>query len=96
MGTYEEYNIPLPSWKGVGDYRDPVEPTSLSSNFAAVILELASLINSRVERTFILNEITQDNNKVPEDNINETIKFHRLERIMEKAVSTVQSVVEAE
>ena len=85
----EEDEIPFLGLKGFDEYRDPVEPTSLSSNFAAVILELASLINSRVERTFILNEITQDNNKVPEDNINETIKFHRLERIMEKAVSTV-------
>ena len=96
QGMEEEYDIRFPDWKGVDDYQDFVEPTSLSANFAAVFSDLLSLINPRVECTVIFNGITQDNNKVPEDNINETIKFHRLERIMEKAVSTVQSVVEAE
>ena len=61
-----------------------------------MILELASLINSRVERTFILNEITQDNNKVPEDNSKESFEFHRMERSIYESVSTFKSVVEAE
>ena len=58
--------------------------------------EGTSLLNYRVERTVILNDITQDNNKVLEDDSNKTVKFHRLERRMEEAVSIFQSVVEAE
>ena len=57
--TEEEYDIPFPYWKGVDEYRDPVEPNSLSANFAAVFPEVSSLLNSRVERTVILNDITQ-------------------------------------
>ena len=57
---------------------------------------MASLLNSRVERTVILNDISQDNNNVLEENINEAVKFHRMERIMEEAVSIFQIVVEAE
>ena len=44
----------------------------------------------------ILNSITQEKNKVLGDKINKNVKFHRLERSMEEAVSTFQSVVEAE
>ena len=58
--------------------------------------EVASLLNYRVERTLILNDITHDNNKVLRDKSNKTVKFHRLERSMEESVSTFQSVVEAE
>ena len=55
-----------------------------------------NILNSRVERTVILNEITQDNNKVLGEDTNKTVKFHRLERIIGEAVSTFQSMVEAE
>ena len=58
--------------------------------------EVASLLNSRVERTVILSDITQDDNKVLGDDINETVKFHRLERIMEETLSIFKSVVEAD
>ena len=95
-GMEEEGDIPFPSWKGVDEYQDPVDPTSLSSKFVVVFLEMASLVNSCVERTVILNDINQDNNKVLGDKSNETFKFHRLERIMEEAVSKFQSVIEAE
>ena len=44
----------------------------------------------------ILNDITKDNNKVLGDEINETFKFHRLEKSMGEAVSIFQSIVEAE
>ena len=44
----------------------------------------------------ILNGSTQDNNKVLRYESNENVKFHRLERSMEEAVSTFESVVEAE
>ena len=43
----------------------------------------------------ILNNITQDNNKVLGDESNETVKFHKLEKSMEEAVFTFQIVVEA-
>ena len=56
--------------------------TPTHSNFAAVFPEVASLLNFHVERTVILNEITQDNNKVLVDKSNETVKFHKMERIM--------------
>ena len=95
-GTEEEGNIPSPSCKGVDEYRDPVDPTSLSANFAAVFPEVVSLLNSRVERIVILNDTTQGNSKFMGDKSKETVKFHRLERSMEEAVSTFQSVVEAE
>ena len=81
-GMEEEYDIPFPDWKGVDEYRDPVDPNSLSAKFAAVFPELASLLNSRVERLLILNEINQDKNKVLRDKSNETVNFHRLERSM--------------
>ena len=57
---------------------------------------MASLLNSRVERTVILNGSTQDNNKVLGDDRNENVKFLRLYRNMREAVSKFQSVVEAE
>ena len=92
----EEGNIPFPTWNGVDEYQDPVDPISLLDNFAAAFPEVASLLNSRVEQTVILNDITQDKNKVIVDDSNKTVKSHRLERSMEEDVSTFQSVVEVE
>ena len=60
-----------------------------------MFLEVTSLLNSCVEQTVILNDITQEKNKVLGDKINKNVKFRRLERSMEKAISTSQSVVEA-
>ena len=59
LGKEEEVGITFTSCKGVDEYQDPVEPTSLSANFAAVFPDVASLLNSRVEWTVVLNEITQ-------------------------------------
>ena len=95
-GTEGEDGIPFPSWKGVAEYRDPVDSTSLSANFADEFPEVESLLNSRVERTVIVNEINQDKNKVLGDEINETVKLHRLERSMEESMPRFKSVVEAE
>ena len=61
----------------------------------AVFPDMENLLNYRVEHTVILNDITQDKNKVLRDKRNKTVKFHRLDRIMEEDVSTFQSVVEA-
>ena len=83
-------------WKGVDKYQEPIETNSLSYNLADVFPEVASLINSHVEYTVIINDITQDNNKVLVEKINKTVKFHRLQRSVEDFVSTFQSVVEAE
>ena len=44
----------------------------------------------------MLNDINQDNNKVLEHESNKNVKFHRLEKSTEEAVSKLQSVVEAE
>ena len=44
----EEDEIYFPTWKGVGDYRDPIDPTSLSANFEDVFPEVTSLLNSHV------------------------------------------------
>ena len=41
----EEDNINLPYWNVVDEYLNPVEPTLLSANLEAVILEAASLLN---------------------------------------------------
>ena len=92
----EDGETPLTSWKGVDEYRDPVYPTSLSANFADVYTEVARLLIYRVERTVILNEITQDSNNILGEDSNKTFKFHRLERSMEEDVYTFQSVVELE
>ena len=63
-------------------YRDPVEINSLSDNIVAVFLEVASLLNFCVEQIVILNDITQDKNKILEDKSKNNFKFHRLERNM--------------
>ena len=47
-GTEEKYAITFQTWKGVDEYQDPVETTSLSANFAAVFPKVASLLNYRV------------------------------------------------
>ena len=57
-------------------------------------MEVETLLNPHIEWTVILNYITQENNKVLEDKSNETVKFHRLGRKMEEAVSKFRSVVE--
>ena len=87
-GTEEKIDIPFSSWKQVDEYREPVDPTSLSANFVAVFPEVESLLNSRVERTVILNDITQYNNKVLGDESKKTSKFHSLDRSIEESVST--------
>ena len=58
--------------------------------------EVASLLNYRAERTVILNDITQDNNKVLGYDRNKTVKLNRVYRSMEEDVSTFKSVVGAE
>ena len=95
-GTEEEDIIPFPYWKGFYEYQEPIDPTSISSNFAAVFTKVASLLNSRVERTVILNVNTQENNEFLGDKINETVKLHRMERSMEESVSKSQSLVDTE
>ena len=70
-------------------------PPNFLANYVAVFPEVASRLNSCVECTAILNDITQDNNKVLGDNSNKTVKLHRLDRIMEESVYKFQSVVEA-
>ena len=94
--TEEEGATNFPSWKGVDEYHYPVEPTLLSANFTAVFTEVASLLNSNVEWKLIINNITQEDNKVLGDKRRKNVKLHRLERSMGEAVSTFQSVVEAE
>ena len=69
-GMEEQDNTPFPYWKGVDEYQDPVDPTYLSSKFAAVFTEVASLLHSCVERSVILNDITQDNSEVLGDKSN--------------------------
>ena len=81
-GTEEDEGIPFPPYNRVDEYWDPVDPTSLSSNIVDVFPEVSSLLNYRVEQTMILNDITQDNNKVLGYESNETAKLHRLERSM--------------
>ena len=58
--------------------------------------EVKSLLKYHVEWTVILNDITQYKNKAVGEENNETVKFHRLKRSTEEAVSTFQIVVEAE
>ena len=94
--TEEQYDIPFPSWKGVGEYWGPVDPTSSSENYADVFPEVASLLNYHVEWTVILNYITKYNNKVLVDESNKTVKFLRIEMSMEEAVSKFQSLVVAD
>ena len=48
-GTEEEDDITFSTWEGVNAYRDPVDPTSLSSKFVAVFTEAECLLNYRVE-----------------------------------------------
>ena len=81
-GTKEGEEIPFTPWKGVDEYQEPVEPTSLSANFSAVFLEVASLLNHRLEWTVILNDITQDKKNILGYKRNETVKFRSLERSM--------------
>ena len=85
----------LHTGKGVDEYRDPVEPNSLSENFVAVFPEVPSLLNYHVERIVMLNDITKDKNKALEYKINETVKLHRAEKRIEEAVYTFQSVIKA-
>ena len=49
-----------------------------------------------MEQIVILNDTTKDSNKILEYDINKTVNLYRLERSMEEAVSTFQSVVKAE
>ena len=64
----EQGDIPFPCWKVVHDYQVPVGPTSLSSHFEVVLLNLKILLNYRVEQAVIINDIIQDRIEFPEDN----------------------------
>ena len=44
-GIEKYYIMPFPDWKGVDEYRDPVDTTLLSSNFVAVFPKVAILLN---------------------------------------------------
>ena len=44
----EEEDITFTDWKGVDDYRDPIDPTLLSANFVVVLSEMARIIDYRV------------------------------------------------
>ena len=92
----EEEGIPFTNWKGVYEYQEPVDLNSLSANFAVILQEVESLINSRTERKVILNDITQDKNKILEDERKCFFRFHRLETSMEESMTTFQSVFVAE
>ena len=76
--TEEEDGITFPYWKGFDKYRYHVDPTLLSAKFASMFPEVASLLNYRVERTVIVNGITQDNSKLLGDKSKKTVKFHSL------------------
>ena len=85
----------FPDLKGVDEYRDPVEPTLLSADFTAVFLEVARLLNPLLEKklysmTSLRITISSCETKA------KTFNFHMMERSMEEAVSTFQSVVEAD
>ena len=58
--------------------------------------EVENLLNYRVEWKVILNDITQDKNKVLGYNSNKTVRFYRLDRSIDEAVPIFQRVVEAE
>ena len=79
-GSEGEDDTTFPDWNVVYEYHDPIEPTSLSYNFAAVLLEVEIILITCAEQTVILNDITQDISKVLGDNSNETVKFYRLDR----------------
>ena len=66
-GTQEEDGIKLIDWNRVDEYRDPVDPTSLSEKVLVMFPEVPSLINSHVEHIVILNKIIQDSNKALEE-----------------------------
>ena len=74
-------------------YWYPIDPISLSANFAAVSLDLESPQNHLIENIVILNAINKNISKVLEDYGNETVKFHRLEKSMEEFVSTFHRVI---
>ena len=95
-GMKEEDGIPFPEWKGVDEYWDPVDPETLSTNFPDLFPEVSRLLNSCVERRVVLNDITQDKNKVLCDESSKNVNLHRPERSIEEAVSTFKSVVELE
>ena len=90
----EEEDVPFLTCKGVDEYWDPVETTSLSANFSDVFPDMSSLLNYHVERTVIINDITPDKKKVLGDKINKTFRFNRMERRMEEVVCTFQILVE--
>ena len=74
----EDDNITFTYWKRVDEYRDPVDTTSLSTNFAAVFQEAERLLNLFVEQIVILNDTPWENNKILREKSNETVKFHSM------------------
>ena len=44
----EDDDMTFPKWRIVGEYRDPIKPTSFLAKFLDVLLELLILLNSRV------------------------------------------------
>ena len=88
--------ISYPEWKGVEEYHDPIDPSSLSANFADIFPDVSKLLNMRTERAILFNDITQDNNKVLEDENTEMVQFHALEERMRETLEVFQSVAKAE
>ena len=44
----EEDGMNFPAWKVVDEYREPVDPTSLSYNFTDLFPEVSKLVNYHV------------------------------------------------
>ena len=90
------YNIPFTDWKAVDEYQYPIESTSLSANFAAVLPEVEILLNSCIEQIVIPNDITQDNSKMMEDKSNKTVNFCIPDKNMEEVMVALNGVVKVD
>ena len=65
-------------------------------HFARIYPDVSELLVSHLERSIVINDINQQNEKLPEDKSNDILQFHNLYGYMEETLTDFEFVVNIE
>ena len=65
-------------------------------HFPRIYPDISELLVSHLERNIVINDINQENGKLPEDKSNDILKFHKVEVYMEETLTDFEVVINRE